>query len=218
MFQRTVVTLVSLMVQASLLSGQWAVGTVQDPATFNDVPAAITRAAGGHLLGVFLLSDGAIAGVFRLAVGDPDFLDSGRPPVLQVDDGPRLQATRLAGELKSVSFLLWAEPGPPTHGLIREMLDGQQLRIAYPLAGGGFKEALVALQGAADSIASGLNVTTTVDAASLELANERNAAAEVCLAETKAKTREKCFKALGECLDRAPMDAAALRACLSQAP
>ena len=191
----------------------WLTAPVVDPTTLEEVPAAVVRNAEGFSLAVYRAeSDGRIVGAFQLPSTDRDFLDSGRPPVVRTDQGPAQRLIRLSGELKSIGFLLFGGPGEPVIGVLRELMDGSQLELEYPLHGGGFKVARFSLAGAKETIAGVLGIEADVAPEARDLARGHEAALTRCLEETKKKRRERCLEALSGCA--ASTTAAELEDCL----
>ena len=69
-------------------SGSWSSGVVVEPESVEEVKAAVATTAAGHTLAVAREPGSQrVIGILRLPPPDQDFLDEGRPPVLQIDDG-----------------------------------------------------------------------------------------------------------------------------------
>jgi hypothetical protein len=193
----------------------WKADLAIDPKTLDEVSAAVSGNDDGYRL--FLYRDQVedrILGVFALPTADADFLDTSRPPVLTVDDGPAQQLVRLSGELKSVGFLVWGGPGAPLRGTLRDLMNGSSVVVQYPLYGGGYKETSFALLGAKQTIAEVLSIPLEVDPAAQALAAEKEKALEACFAVEKKKPRQRCINRLGECGSTALSSAAEFRSCL----
>ncbi len=211
--------LLSILYSTGAVWCQWHAGEVRDPETFETVPAAVAEDAVGNVFAVVRsLEPARLIGLFQLSPRDRDFLDESGALSISVDDQPAFRPSRIAGGLKSVSFLLWNQPGAPTQGLLRALLDGAEMLLTYPLAGGGYKESRFSLQQMGPTIEQTLGVRLQIDPADVELAALRDRTAESCLSMAKPKARDQCFKQLGQCLDLEPGSAEALARCLSPTP
>ncbi len=193
----------------------WSAAPFIDPATLEEVEAAVVGNQTGFNLAVYRSESGSrILGAFQLPSSDRDFLDSGRPPVLRIDNGSQQHLIRLSGELKSIGFLLFGGPGEPAIGVLRELMEGSEVELEYPLYGGGFKVARFSLAGAREAIAGVLGIEREVTTEARELALARDAAVAGCLEETKKKRRERCLERLSVCARSAT--ATDLGACLRE--
>jgi hypothetical protein len=196
-------------------SGGWAAATVIEPESLEEVRAAAVTNADGFTLAVARQPGGErVIGILRLPAADPDFLDEGRPLEIQLDDGRRLEAARLGGSLKSVSFFLWDGVGEPALGPLRDLMEAsRRIVIEYPLAGGGHKQAAFVATGVKAAVAAVLGVAEEVSAEARALALARQEAVEGCLAEAKSKDRDRCLERLAGCADAATAEA--LHGCLA---
>ncbi|HVR29286.1 MAG TPA: hypothetical protein VMS86_07085 [Thermoanaerobaculia bacterium] len=198
-------------------SGSWSAGTVVEPETVEELTAALVQSSAGLVLAIAREPGGTrVLGILRLPPTDQDFLDDSRSPALGVDDGPRFEPRRLGSSLKSVSFVLWDGVGEPVLGLLRDLMDARRrIVVAYPLAGGGYKEVELPVAGARAAIARVLGVAEEVAPEARELAAARQEAVERCLAEEKSKLRDRCLERLAGCAEAATGEE--LRACVSDA-
>ena len=79
----------------------WKAELAIDPATLDEVNAAVGSNDDGYRLVLYRERDGdRILGVFSLPTADAAFLDRGRPPGQTIDRGPPPPRVRLTGELK----------------------------------------------------------------------------------------------------------------------
>ena len=196
-------------------AGEWSIGSVVEPESVEEVKAAVVATAAGFTLAVAREPGGQrVIGILRLPPPDQDFLDDTRSVAIQIDDGPRLEPSRVGGGLKSSTFFLWDGVGEPVVGPLRDLMEARQrIRVQYPLAGGGYKVIELATIGAKAAIAAALGVPAEVTAPARELALARQEAVERCLGETKPKERDRCLEQLSGC---AQADSAqALRTCLA---
>jgi hypothetical protein len=193
----------------------WTAGTVVEPESVEEVPAALVRNADGFVLAVAREpgSERAI-GILRLPPSDRDFLDESRTLELQIDDRPALSPTRLGGGLKSSTFFLWDGEGEPALGPLRDLMDAsERVVVRYPLSGGGHKEIALGVAGVKEAIATVLAIAADVAPEARELARARQDAVEGCLAADKPKERDRCLERLAGCAEAATAEA--LTECLS---
>ena len=197
--------------------GAWSAGTAVEPESVEEVRAALVSTADGFTLAVAREPAGSRAiGILRLPPADKDFLDEALGVQIQIDDGARLEPTRLGGGLKSSTFFLWDGVGEPVVGPLRDLMEAKErVRLQYPLAGGGYKVIELPAAGARSAIATVLGVKEEVTPEARDLALARQEAIERCLGESKAKDRDKCLERLAGCAGEAT--AATLRSCIASA-
>jgi hypothetical protein len=172
--------------------GAWSVGTVVEPDSVEEVRAAMVATADGFTLAVAREPGGSrVLGVLRLPPADKDFLDDALGVQIQIDDGARLEPTRLGGGLKSSTFFLWDGVGEPVVGPLRDLMEAKS------------------------AIATVLGVPEEVTPEARDLALARQEAVERCLGESKAKDRDRCLERLAACAAEAEADR--LRDCIASA-
>ena len=193
----------------------WSAGTVVEPESVEEVPAALVRNDAGFVLAIAREPGGErVIGIFRLPPADQDFLDEGRPLEIEVDGGAAFAPRRLGGGLKSQSFSLWDGVGEPVIGPLRDLMEARDgLIVRYPLAGGGHKEVELSAAGAKEAIAKVLGVAAEVGDEARALAVARQEAVEGCLRAEKPKERDRCLERLATCAESATADD--LRSCLA---
>jgi hypothetical protein len=199
----------------------WEARLEQDLVSGSAIEAAVGTSREGLTFAVMRQPiDSRVVGLLRLPAGNQDFFDASRPFSLRIDALPSRQIQRLDGELRSVSIVLWDGVGEPVLGPLRELMEGEELVIEYPLYGGGFKLAHFPLAGARDTIVMTLGVRATVSAEEKAQAAAFDAAlasaVESCLALEKDKAKERCFARLGACRDARPATVEDFRACLAE--
>lgn len=194
----------------------WVAQAVVDPATEDEVAGVATRNSEGFRLELLRTADGAVLGVFRLPPGAGDFLSSSLVPSLAIDRAPFQQVWKIDQGLTWISFPTWNGAGQALTGLLRELMSGRELRVTYPLEGGGYKDTGFALAGAREAIAAAFGVPSEVDpeqvAASIELEEALRVEADRCLRLT-GKKRQGCIDTVKACAATSAT-AEALRECL----
>jgi hypothetical protein len=190
---------------------------VLEPESVEEVPAAMVETKAGFTFAVAREPGGTrVLGILRLPPADQDMLDDTRSVQIQIDDGARLEPSRIGGGLKSTTFFLWDGLGEPVLGPLRDLMEARQrVRVQYSLAGGGYKLIELAATGAKEAIASVLGVAAEVTPAARDLATARQDAIDRCLAETKSKDRDRCLERLAGCAEAATAEA--LRSCIAGA-
>jgi hypothetical protein len=196
-------------------SGSWSAGLVVEPESVEEVDAAMVATAAGLTFAVAREPGGQrVLGILRLPPADQDMLDDARSVQIQIDDGPRLEPSRIGGGLKSTTFFLWDGVGEPVVGPLRDLMEARRrILVQYPLAGGGYKLIELGAGGVKSAIAAVLGVAEEVTPEARDLALARQQAVEVCLAETKTKDRDRCLERLAGCAGAATADA--LASCLA---
>jgi hypothetical protein len=207
-----------LPLAATAARAEWARGEAVDPET-GDALSGVTGTNGaGYALVLARDESGGVRAIFRLPAASRDFLAQSEPPRVSIDGAPPSRVPPGAAGLTWVSFPVWNGAGEALTGLLREIMQGKTLSVAYSLHGGGYKETSFQLTGAGEAIAAAFGLRAVVGddeiRAAAALENALFAAAERCGAE-KGKKRERCLAALRACAAEAKTSDE-LRSCLEK--
>ncbi|HUP24177.1 MAG TPA: hypothetical protein VNB06_14695 [Thermoanaerobaculia bacterium] len=196
----------------------WRRGEAIDPDTGDALDAVIGLNERGHSLMLARDPHGSVRAIFKLPVGDRDFLDQAEPPRISIDGGPQRQVPLAGTGLTWAAFPVWNGSGEALTGLLRELMQGETIEVTYFLNGGGYKETSFSLDSARTTIAEAFGLRSDVSAEEIREAVALEEAllveAERCGAE-KGKKRDRCLDALRACVAEA-RDATELRDCLGR--
>lgn len=161
----------------------WVNENYIDSMTDKSTLKATVKNESGHTLSLARREDGTVWATFRLADSPPEVLTSSRYPIVRIDKNPphdleddrRLE--QLAGTLprravlesKWIHFWLWS--GKSSDGrseFLREIMEGQALRIRYFPVGGGFKETVFQLDRANPVISKALDLDSEMLSGSMK--------------------------------------------------
>lgn len=197
----------------------WISENYIDSMTDRSTLKATVKNDSGHTLSLARREDGAVWATFRLADSPPDVFTSQRYPILRVDkyqphdldDDRQLEKLartlprRAITEPKWIHFWLWS--GKSSDGrseLLRQLMNGQVLRIRYFPVGGGFKETDFRLDGANQVISKALDLDGEISSGSLkrneDLKDATREAYKRCQANAVKEDFSICFARSKECL------------------
>jgi hypothetical protein len=215
-WRRSIALALALLCFVSEARAEWRRGEAVDPDTGDALDAVIGLNERGHSLMLTRDPNGGVRAIFKLPVGDGDFLDQAQPPRVSIDGGPQRQVPPAGAGLTWAAFPVWNGSGEALTGLLRELMQGETIEVTYFLNGGGYKETSFSLDGARDTIAEAFGLRAEVSAEEIREAVALEEAllveAERCGAE-KGKKRERCLDALRACVAEA-QNASELRDCL----
>ena len=173
----------------------------------------------GHTLSLARREDGSVWATFRLADSPPEVLTSSRYPVLRIDKNPphdldddrrleqlaRTLPKRAFSEPKWIHFFVWS--GKNSEGrsdFLREIMEGQAIRIRYFPVGGGFKETIFQLDGANTIISNALDLDSEISSGNLkrieDLKDATREASKRCQANAIKEDFSVCFGRAKVCL------------------
>jgi hypothetical protein len=196
----------ALLCFVSDAQADWRRGEAIDPDTGDALDAVIGLNERGHSLMLARDPNGGVRAIFKLPVGDGDFLDQAQPPRISIDGGPQRQVPLAGTGLTWAAFPVWNGSGEALTGLLRELMQGESLELTYFLHGGGYKETSFSLDGARNTIAEAFGLRAEVSEEEIREAVALEQAllveAERCGAE-KGKKRDRCLDALRACVAEA---------------
>jgi hypothetical protein len=173
--------------------------------------AAVTIKS-GHTLSLGRVKNGSVWMAFNLPKAAADSMDAARAPMIRVDQLPAqdlavLQAVSRQGvpvirhTARTTSWFVFNGKGGANVGPLRNLMDGQSMRVRLYLASGGVEEVEFPLEGAKAVVADVLEIPAEAD---LEAA-----AREKALAEERRKRIKACHDEFAASRNRG-----ALEACL----
>jgi hypothetical protein len=230
LFMQRVLIGLFLLLTIATAHATWNVDTTTDSMTDEVKQAAKVTNDDGHSLSIYRHTSGAVWANFSLSNRSLDQLSPQKPPAFRVDKNEpqdianekRLQEMGVgiqafAWEPKWVNFLIWH--GKESEGrskTLDQLMQGTSVVFRYYLFTGGYKETTFSLDGGGKAIASALDISTDVDKAAAERAEELKraylAATKTC--QKDMSTFRPCFERVNSCRKQSNNDLAAFQQCM----
>lgn len=212
MVWRNVLAALALLLPLAAAAQSWRTVEWTDTMTDEKRKVAAVTLKSGHALSLSRLKNGTVWMAFGLPKSATEMMDAARAPMVRVDqhtaqDLAVLQAVSRQGipvirhTARSTTWFVFNGKGGANIGPLRNVMDGQSMRVRFYLSTGASQEVVFPLEGAKAVIAELLDIPPEAD---LE-----EAAREKALAEDRRKRLKACNDAFAENKDRA-----ALAACL----